>query len=209
MHGMSFSLNLPENLVDSASVSLDFYNDSWLGHDAAALELKKQLVNGRLDAAYTRATGKPASGVGVVAQLSFIVVDDIEGIKTPDGRVPLRIGINGVSSMASNGMLYDVPANEALIYLNPNAKDEATNVEEHVFVFPNPSSGDVLNIHANGDRTLKQIEILDLSGTLLGVYDDVTTKHFSPNITSLQNGLYILRITTTDGVVARKFEILK
>ncbi len=208
MHGMSFSLNLPEDLVDSSTVSVDFYDGSWLGHDASTLELQKQPGGGRLDAAFTRTTGKPASGVGKIALLTFIVTDDIEGFKTPDGRVPLRIGINSVSSMASSGTMYDVPGNEAVIYLNPKGADPVSSFEDQVFVFPNPSNGELLNVHANGDRTLMQIEVLNLSGSTVSFQDGITTKQFSPDISGLQNGLYFLRITTTDGVVTRKFEMI-
>ena len=208
MHGMTFSLNLPE-LVDSSTVVVDFYDGSWLGHDAPSLELQKQPGGGRLDAAYTRTTGKPASGTGAIAVLTFIVIDDFDGFKTPDGRVPLRIGINGVSGMASSGLIYDVPANEAVIYLTPNASQEESSIEDQVFVYPNPSTGELLNVHANGDRTLRQIEVLDLSGSVVGSHIDITTKQFSPDISGLQNGLYFLRITTSDGVVTRKFEVLR
>jgi hypothetical protein len=209
MHGLSFSLNLPESLVDLSTVSVDFYSDSWLGHDAATIDMQQQPGNnGRLDAAFTRTTGTPASGIGAVAKLSFIVEDDIEGFKTPDGRVPLRVGVNGVNSMKSNGMMYDVSATGAVIYFDPNTVQQQS-IEDVVFVYPNPSDGASLNVHVNGERTLQQIDILDLSGSMVYSRDQLSTKHFSPDVSTLKNGLYFMRVATTDGVVTKKFEVFR
>jgi hypothetical protein len=61
----------------------------------------------------------------------------------------------------------------------------------------------------NGDRTLSQVDIYDLTGSLVASHTQLTQKHFSPDITSLRNGLYILRITTSDGVVSKKFEVVR
>jgi hypothetical protein len=44
---------------------------------------------------------------------------------------------------------------------------------------------------------------------VVAFHDGITTKNFSPDITRLHNGLYFVRVTTTDGVVTKKFEVLK
>ena len=207
MHGVAFSLNLPMDKIDTSTIEMYFYDDSWLGHDAPSIQLIKQSNSG-IDAAYTRTSGKPASGIGIIGIMTFIVTDDINGVRTPDGRVPLKIGVNSVSSMASSGLTYDVIGNAATVYLTAATQDDSSP-EDHVFVYPNPSSGDLLNVHANGDRALRQVELYDLSGSLIASWHDLTEKHFSPDVSKLQTGLYVLRITTTDGVVSRKVEIVK
>lgn len=211
LHGFFFSLNLPESLVDSASVNVTFHQNSWLGHDAGTLTLQKQPGNGRLDAAFTRTTGIPASGIGVVATLSFIVVDDIDGIKPPGARIPLRLGVNNAGSMESSGRTNDVSGTGAVIHLVTPGQNNDTSapLEDQVFVFPNPSRGHDINIHVNGDRALQKIEILDLSGRLILSRHNLSGKQFAPDLSGVQNGLYVLRITTTDGVVTKKFEIFR
>ncbi len=208
MHGVAFSLNLPPDLVDTNTITMQFYDDSWLGYDAPSLQMEEQPWGGRLDAAFTRTSGTPASGIGVIGVMTCIVTDDFDGFKTPDGRTPLKIGVNGVRSMASSGLTYEVPGSPATIYIKHDISN-ATPLEQEVFVFPNPSAGDQLNVHVNGNRALREIDIYDLSGSLIASSKHLTGKYFSPDISALSNGLYILRITTTDGVVSRKFEVLR
>jgi hypothetical protein len=208
MHGLSFSLNLPENAIDMSTVQMDFDENSWLGHDAPSVDLDKAHPEGRFDAAFSRINGKPASGAGAIGILTCIVTDDIEGFKTPDGRKPIHIEINGVNSMATNGLLYDVDGTGATVYLSAT-ETSSSSLEDQVFLYPNPSNGEAINIHANGDRSLKQVDILDLSGAMLGTQDGLTSKHHSQDISSLPTGLYFLRVTTTDGVVTKKFEVVK
>ena len=140
--------------------------------------------------------------------MTFIVTDDFEGFKVPGARVPIHIGVNTANSMSAAGLLYDVPGETSTIYLTRGSASEKP-LEDNAFVYPNPSSGDQLNVHVNGDRALRQIDLYDLSGSLLASYPNLTEKGYSPDISNLGSGLYILRITATDGVVSRKFEVLK
>jgi hypothetical protein len=209
MHGVAFSLNLPMDKIDTSTIEMHFYDDSWLAHDAPTVHLQKlPSGSGRLDAAFTRTSGKPASGIGVIGVMTFIVTDDFDGIKAPNSKIPVHIGVNAVTGMASSGLVYDVTGNGATMYITRHGQTGPT-LDDNVFVYPNPAQGSELNVHVNGERTLRQVDIYDLTGSLVSSHTQLSEKHFSTDISNLRNGLYVLRITTTDGVVSKKFEVVK
>jgi hypothetical protein len=110
--------------------------------------------------------------------------------------------------MASSGLSYDIQGNGGTVYITRTRKNGVA-LEDQVFVYPNPSQGSEVNVHVNGGRTLQQVDIYDLTGNLVASHTQLTQKHFSPNISNLRNGLYVLRITTSDGVVSKKFEVVR
>jgi hypothetical protein len=77
----------------------------------------------------------------------------------------------------------------------------------HIKVYPLPSS-DLINIElSNENSTIKRIEILDVSGKILNTYElnYISTKEkLSLNINALDNGIYFLKMSGDDFVYSRK-----
>ena len=75
-------------------------------------------------------------------------------------------------------------------------------------VLPNAVSNDVLKAHLNGDRYIERLEVYDMTGTLraANVYD---TKRAEIGINGLASGSYVLRVIGSDGVVSRKFQVVR
>ncbi|MDX1406998.1 MAG: Ig-like domain-containing protein, partial [Saprospiraceae bacterium] len=209
MHGMQFSLNLPPDLIDSSSLQVYFDHDSWLGHDAPAVDLQIQPWHGRIDAAYSRGNGVTASGHGVISTMTFIVVDDIEGIRPPGSRVPLQVGVNYAGSVNGAGHSLGMDGLGTTLYLNLGKEDLEDDIEDKLFVYPNPASGETLNVHLNGKRAIRSLELYDLTGRLLSAQDNINDKHYDLDISELHNGMYFVRVIGTDGVVGRKFEVIR
>lgn len=87
--------------------------------------------------------------------------------------------------------------------------EKGTKVEENIFekyveIFPNPSL-DFINIMVSNKLIIEKIEIFDLLGNSLLVSDKFTEATTQINISTLDNGVYIIKLTTHNGVVSKKF----
>ena len=209
MHGMQFSLNLPPDLVDSSSLEVYFDHDSWLGHDAPSVDLQIQPWHGRIDAALSRGSGVTASGHGVISTMTFIVVDDIEGIRPPGDRVPLTIGVNHAGSVNGAGHALGMDGTGTTIYLNLGSGEVEDDIEDKLFIYPNPASDQTINIHLNGKRAIRSLKLYDLTGRLISTRDNINDKHYDLDISNLHNGMYFVRVIASDGVVGKKFEVIR
>lgn len=77
----------------------------------------------------------------------------------------------------------------------PEAKD--------VIIFPNPAK-DKLNV--NGTLTKSKIQLFTLEG--LQIYNsELATGHNSIDVSSFKNGIYVLRIESSKGIITRKINI--
>ncbi|MBR1850337.1 MAG: choice-of-anchor J domain-containing protein [Bacteroidales bacterium] len=79
------------------------------------------------------------------------------------------------------------------------APTELTGIESantvQVSLFPNPATS-VLNIQADG---LRQVEVLDINGRVL-----LTSTEATIDLSTLANGMYMVRTITTDGIAINK-----
>lgn len=208
MHGMKFSLNLPLDLVDENTIDVQFHDNSWLGYNSPSKALQMYPAPGRVDAGITRLNGLPASGQGVIGTLSFIVDEDIAGIKPKSGKIPLRISLSGGNILDSQGWSYDLNNSQASIDLILNA--DPANVQpldQAFFLFPNPATSEI-NLHLNGDRSMQSAELYDMSGRLVTQWKNLQERHDTIGLPNVQPGIYMIRVITNEGVVSKKLEIL-
>jgi len=74
-------------------------------------------------------------------------------------------------------------------------------------IYPNPTNGQL--IIDNGQLIIDKVEIVDLSGRVVGanlcVRPDEQGKHIGLPVQNLASGIYFVKITTEKGVVTRKF----
>jgi len=211
MHGIHFSLNLPKQLYQQDSVDIEFHSNGWLGYDAPNFQMHMEPWHGRLDAGFTRANATAATGAGNILTMTFIVVDDIEGF-VPEGVIlPFNISANNIGSLGSDGHMRSLDPAETTIYFRTSggyATDVPLTIDDRLHVFPNPASSNVLKAHLNGDRYIERLEIYDMQGSLR-VTDAYDAKRAEINISGLASGSYVLRVTGSDGVVSRKFQVVR
>lgn len=210
MHGIRFSLNIPPELVDSSSLQVNFYEDSWLSHDAPTIELQKKPWDGRIDAAFSRVNGVTAHGIGPISTTTFIIEDDFVGFKTPGTKVPVPVSITGMSAVNGRGHQMKLSGEGTTVYLNVGGQEvQQPLTDDHLFLYPNPVSGELLNIHLNGKREIRSIEVYDMTGKLTMQHDAILDKHYDLDVSGLQQGMYFVRVIASDGVVGKKFEVIR
>ncbi len=205
--GTSFQLDfIGADFIDPSSVSVSFLSDSWLSEDGPALNLCIQPNESRMDAALARADGRHTSGFGVIAQLEFIVVKDIDGFHIGNQpSIPIRL-INGAAVLA-DGTRVRLPGDHKAIAFSP--KEETYETNTTLNVFPNPAADEV-TISVEGSRArITDIEVISMTGSLVQFQSVNEAKSTYLDLSSVRTGLYVLRVQTTKGVLVHKLQVVR
>jgi hypothetical protein len=208
IHGLKFSLNIPPIILDSSSLRVDFHHDGWIGENSSTLSMDEVPYDGRIDAGFTRSRGNVLTGYGLIATLSFIVEDDIEGIRSDSDQIPFVIQLDRGVAYNGLGERVDIPGDSYTYILDLSKEDQPYDLEKSTLLFPNPTS-DVLNIHVNGKNSINQVELFSFTGQQLSSHFDIGQNEYAVAVDQLPIGLYIARISTQEGVISKKFEIVR
>ena len=102
-----------------------------------------------------------------------------------------------------------VQLEDKTVYLNLR-KNKTTDILDasKLVIYPNPASH-LVNLHLNGSNELKSYTILDLSGRELFTKTNLSGQRQVIDLTTLQNGLYIVKVETKLGPIIKKIEVLK
>lgn len=208
IHGLTFALNFNEDIIEPGTMEVNFFDDNWMAYNSPMLSMVKQPWLGRVEAGYTRATGISVHGYGVIGQVSFVVIDDIDGNRLKDKDVfKTTIKAEVPITMNSAGRFGSIKAHDFDLYITKPEKEDKN--QKQLFVFPNPSS-DVVNIHLNGDNQIEELIIYSLTGQIVHRVENVNDKHMRLNVTNqFANGMYIISAITEKGVINEKVEILR
>ncbi|GLR18328.1 hypothetical protein GCM10007940_29440 [Portibacter lacus] len=207
VNGLVYNLGFSSALVDSASVNLEYYSDSWFGVDEKVIGIFQQVRPGFIETAVSRLGVNAKSGAGKLGKLDFIVEEDVVGgfRVGSEGVIPVEVQLTDAQVMSSNGQLYSLPSAEGVVYLSLKKR---SNTEEAspMLVFPNPASEEI-NLHMNGGHDIISYEIYSITGQLMDQNTSLNGRSESVNISNYNNGLYIVKANTTSGVRINKFEV--
>lgn len=195
IYGFTFSMAYEPELVDPASVRIDFLPQSWMSYNSPILNLTKKPFDGRIDAGLTRTSGFSETGYGIVATLDFVIVEDIEGNRLKDGFIDLQL--KDVRAMNSAGNVVSLPESSLRIPLR-KAEDTAPN-HNPLLVFPNPAD-QYAQVHINGKENLIQdLRLFTSAGSLVGEYRNIQQKDFILPAYDLTPGSYLVQVRSVTG----------
>ena len=81
-------------------------------------------------------------------------------------------------------------------------------LDTKIVLYPNPSSN-FLNVKLSSfDKKIKNIRIIDVNGRIINEYAPKHTNSIKLNTNNLENGVYLIQITTTDNKVLRNKRIV-
>lgn len=208
VHGIAFSLGLPSQLVDSSSVEMNYYNNSWLAVDEAVYGIHHQVSDGWIETAAARLGSQPQSGHGEIATVGFIVEEDlVGGFRVSDGLLPVTIRLQDGQALTGNFEMGSVKGDEATVYLNLSKKQSDSASESRLLAFPNPTS-DQLNLHMNGGHEILNYQVFDLLGQRVLSKSNVELRNTSISTVGLNQGTYVVRANTSFGPQVLKFEVV-
>jgi|GEM_PF-5819123 PKD repeat protein len=91
----------------------------------------------------------------------------------------------------------------------PTGVNEYSAAEKAISLYPNPSNGSVV-IKNTGMAGIREVELVNAVGAV--VYHqaaDSKLRELPLNLQQLAGGIYMVRISTTDGVVVKRLELIK
>ena len=112
-------------------------------------------------------------------------------------------GIYSVRLVAKNAGGEDTAVKEHYITVTLKTAISEQNLSSKIEIYPNPANGE-LRIE-NGELRMDKIEIFDVYGRKLSSHHLISTSsHHLINISHLSAGVYVVRISTEEGVVMKK-----
>jgi len=194
MSGVAFTINLPENNVDVNSVKFEFYEDNFFVKGAPYTSLTHVYDNAIVEAAGIKTNGVGSTGNGIIGVLSFIVIEDAEGIR-PAGRSSNSsnndmIELTNIIFEDGAGRQYSVPST----FINLEIEKDEPKVDQSFNIFPNPVNDNVTVESKNGTN-IQSLQIRSVTGELIDTYNNVGQASRSINMSTLDMGMYIFSIT--------------
>jgi len=198
VYGFAFQLSYDTAFVNEASISVDFSN-SYLEESGNTPELSiaKDFYNqGTTDISFCRTSMTNITGPGVVCAITLIVEENLDGKMQTLSE--LEIGISGGVVINSEGQASSVAPFTQSIIIDSDLVDGVKPVAAGgIEVSPQPVN-DWLFINSS-KSSIQQIALHDISGRLLVNEQTGGTNSSNIDTGSLQTGMYILYIVTSDG----------
>lgn len=217
LFGLAFALNINPSMIDTASLDVNYFDNSWFSRDRATLHMTKQPKAGLLHTAITNTYSivedelegfRPpgTSGAGAIGQIVMIVEDELEGFKTDDDYIIRRISTHGIQIEDADGTKYLLP--DTYVDIRVNKKKQATEpTEDKLILYPNPVK-DKLMIHFNGRNVMQSVSIYDQVGMLVDDMQNLNVQSVHLNTSHYAEGIYYIQVRTETSVVTKKVVIL-
>jgi len=207
VHSFSFALNVPGSLADSASMNVAYLESSWLNHNDPTIDLQIVPMDGRIESAITKTTRVNSSGQGVVAVLSFIVEEELEGFRLEEGAERLiSIELTDVYATDAHGNTIQL-ANQKIevpIVRKEDKPNEVQDKKNPTFLYPNPASS-VLNVELLNSELIQGLEIYNLNGVRIDEVRNINAANYTLDRDYVP-GMYFIKVLTQDNTYTSKFE---
>ncbi len=203
LHGLAYGLTFPASLIDSSTLQVDFLNEEWFGANSAALEMAVQPVEGRIEASFSRTSGIPVSGYGLVASVDFIIEDDVQGIKAGDEIIEMKFYLEPMVIQGLGGEQFTLPPFEKILYLDLRGRESIFDSKVDINVYPNPSRNEVF-VHANNQVKIEKVQVINSNGQVIRS-EVINFETARLQVSDLVDGLYFIRVETASGTTVRKF----
>lgn len=217
VYGFRFPFPYDPSIFVPESIEMLFDEDSWLSYGSPVIstQLNRQEA-GDFQAAYIRTNGRAMSGYGQVGTL-YVGVEDVYGFRNrPDEIITATIGGQDAAVLGSTGDMQSVRVQPLEIKIQQKNSLEklalSSEIDQYLdsklLSFPNPTNGR-LTVHLNGQQTFDELAIIDRLGRVLLQEKNIHANHQVLDLSHLPNGMYVLSVTSPEGVVNRKIEIAR
>ena len=211
VYGFTFPFQYNPDFFVPSSVAINYNTSSWLTYNSPVLKMTRNNLEGLIESGFTRTSGLAASGEGKVGYVSFVVVDDLDGFRNDDNEIEVEIGGGVATGMNSAGETFGIniePTTIKIILRDEEELDE-TNIDPALLkVFPNPVQS-YLNVHLNGGFEFEQVRVFNMTGQLVHDTGPMLSRHTQIDVSNLENGMYYMTVHTGEGIINKKFEVIK
>ncbi|MBK8701688.1 MAG: T9SS type A sorting domain-containing protein [Saprospiraceae bacterium] len=189
VHGLSFGLSIDGSFVDSSSLKVTFFDNTWMTDHSPTLQMHKQVADGNVRLAFTRSGGKGTSGAGIIGQAIWIVgEEEADGVRSGNDYILRNIIVSDIALENEAGELFRLDDRAIKVKQLLRKNDEQETVAA-VLAFPNPANDIITVLVPSG---ITKLEVLDLNGRILISKQSVSVLQ-ELDLSSLNQGMYILR----------------
>ncbi len=204
IHGLSYMLNYPQDLIPPHSTDTEYQTESFFGESADVLWEEKDLhAFGRVDMAATRKAGTPNGGSGVIFKTTYVIIVDLI-IGRAVAETPFTIQLSNLYAIDSNGNPIDINAGADATFIIVDHTVLSSNndlVTQKTTLSPNPAQSTVSI--ATADLQAENIRIFNTFGqTVLNRV--ANPQQTTLDISTLQKGLYMVEVQTEEGTAVKK-----
>jgi|GEM_PF-1384342 len=165
--------------------------------------------NGRIDISYSRTNGQTIFGTGIAGLFAIIMEDNVNG-KMP-GTIDIEFEVLDIRMTDAALNLWPTVPSLSVFPLADSLVLTTTHFpvdekETAVLIYPNPALDHCTVLLENA--TISQLEIIDLNGSVISRKEIANSTSVEFELNNLSNAIYILKITTSKGIVFRKLHIV-
>ncbi|MFK7921173.1 MAG: T9SS type A sorting domain-containing protein [Bacteroidia bacterium] len=206
IYGLAFTVQYNNAVVDSFSAHVSY--NGWLGtYGTNMLGIQKDFFNdGEVDVALVRNDQQIATGFGMIANLSIVMIDDIAG-KTAVSEI-LALDLIDVRVIGLDGE--EIPVNTEgtqVVVTSGGANSIEDELAKTIRIYPQPAQ-DLLFIEIDEPQNW-EATLYTLSGQQLSSVSTLRGTQETIDLSTLANGLYILRVKTDQGIISKKVMIAR
>ncbi len=202
--GLSFNFSIDPTLIDSSSVFVNFYGESWAGYGNPIKGFYKQKKEGSIDVVFSN-IGGGNSGNGMIAEVGFIVEDDICGLRLSEDYIDFPVVFQHGVMIDTYGKKYSLPRAVTQTRLHIDRQEEQESIEEtnDIIVGPNPVESNLFVTSQSSE--ILSVQILDIAGRNMQFEHQISENSAVLNCAHFSAGAYILTIETSKEIQYRKF----
>ncbi|MCB0584877.1 MAG: T9SS type A sorting domain-containing protein [Phaeodactylibacter sp.] len=209
VYGFTFPFQYNPAIIVPGSVTIDFETGSWLAYNSPILYMSKNDTSGVMEAGFTRTNGIAADGYGRIGKLGFVITDDVDGFRPGGETLSFEVGGDGATVMNSAGMTYGINVKGTTIHIVPPQEQETGLDPNQLKLYPNPTDLGFINVHMNGGLEFERVLMHDLTGRQVFDTGKVLARRMQLPVSGLNSGMYILNVYTREGVINKKFEVIR
>lgn len=184
-YGIAYSVNYDGTLLHLAQLNAP--GSTWAGNTANSLFFTKDIGSSQTDAAFTRINHANVSGQGVIAQATFVIIENIDGKNETKASVDMLFSITNARCISNNGNEIELsPQDLTLTYTSANNPIQNAAA---ISIYPNPA-GNTVNLQL---PEATQVQLFDITGKIL--YAATLPQGTQTlNTAQLPNGFYFINL---------------
>jgi hypothetical protein len=202
-YGLTYTIFYDNTLVEPGSVSVSF-DSSWIGSlGSDMITVSKDFYNnGQIQVGMSRTNLIPRSGFGRIGNLNMTIKNNLT-FSGSYQRLIMGIGqITFIDNAENNVSIIPQPTYVTIL---PNITSVTNSEIYSTQIFPNPAN-DVVNIVSKAE--ILKTRLFSCTGQLINEYSNVGNSQ-TINTSNLNDGLYLIDIYTSEGVINSKIIIQK
>lgn len=189
-YGIAYSISYDATLLQLTQLNLP--PASWAGTAGNTLFFRKNVGNTQTDAALTRTDQTNVSGQGLIAQATFVIIENIDGKNEEETSFDLSFDLQNIRCISNTGLEIPVDGQNFNLSNTSTLPEEATN---DILIYPNPAKG---SLHIQASQALK-IQVMNILGQTVYQNNRPESETLTIDTRQWQTGLYLVSVSDSKG----------